>query len=126
MTISRRIERVCGVLTGVLAIIAALQIVNVDFPIQILALSLVYILPALLVAIGSWIHSGTQKKGGFLILLLGGSVLLLLWVPGLLGGFYAHGLWVGLLGLTPGFMAAITMMAAWISTSVANSNRVRE
>jgi hypothetical protein len=115
MTTSNRVERVCGLLTGVFAIIAALQIVNVNFPIQILASLLLSILPALLVVVGSWIHSGTQKKSGFLILLVGGLVLVLELVPGFLGTFYFHGLLVGLLTLTPGVMAAMTIVAAWVS-----------
>jgi Na+/proline symporter len=115
MTMSRKVERICGALTGVFAILAALRLVNVEVTRQILAVSLLYVLPAVLVVIGSWIHSGMRKKSGFLILLVGSLVLLLEWVPALLGSFYFYGLWGGLLVLTPGVMAAITIVAAWVS-----------
>ena len=122
MTTSSRIERVCGLLTGVFAIIATLLVVNVNLTSQILDFLLLYILPAWLVAVGSWIHSGTQRKSGFLILLVGGLVLVLELVPGFLGTFYFHGLLVGLLTLTPGVMAAITIVAAWVSRNSSNSH----
>jgi len=101
---------------------ATLRVVNANVISQILAVSLLYLFPALLVVIGSWIHSGTQKKSGFVILLIGGLVLLLQWVPALLGSFYFYGLWGGLLVLTPGVMAAMTIVAAWVSEKVYREN----
>ena len=115
MTTFSRVERVCGVLTGGFAIIAAFRFVNVDVTSDVLLTSVLYVLPSLLVVIGSWIHSGTQKKSGFVILLVGSCVLFVEWVPAFLGSFYFYGLWGGLLILTPGVMAAMTIVAAWVS-----------
>jgi len=103
------------VLTGVFAIIAAFHFVNVNVTSDIFLTSVLYILPSLLVLVGSWIHSGTRKKSGFWILLVGSFVLLLEWVPAFLGSFYLYGLGWGLVILTPGVMAAITIVSAWAS-----------
>lgn len=115
MTTLSRVERICGVLTGVFAILGAFRSVNPEVTSNIVLTLVLYILPSFLVLVGSWIHSGTQKKSGFVILLVGGLVLLVEWVPALLGSFYVYGLWGGFLVITPGVLATMTIVAAWVS-----------
>ena len=85
MSIARRVELVCGVLTGVVATVAAFALLNLNSPDQFLPAFFIYILPALLVAVGAGLHiigfrsagsicgrssSGFAKGGIFLFCLL--------------------------------------------------------
>ncbi|HJX90503.1 MAG TPA: hypothetical protein VJ372_08405 [Pyrinomonadaceae bacterium] len=84
-------------------------------------LLLMFIAPGLLVGLGSYIHTTKEKTVGFVLTMIGGSILVLefpllfLGAFGLWGGFfYSKGLAAALYTLTPSPLAALTMVAAFL------------
>ena len=123
MPISRRIEMVFGLLTGGLARIAAFTVTNLKPPRQFFLISIFYIVPALLVALGSCLDAIGDMKSGRRVLFAGGIILLMPWIPGFMGTSYAYGLLGGLLVLTPGVM--IAQFGGNLVCSLAPASRVR-
>jgi hypothetical protein len=117
MNTPRRVEMIFGLLTALSATIIPLTLLNLKFLDELILTLVLYVLPGLLVAIGAHGHARAGKKRGIFILMAGGLILLLLWVPSSLAAFYLYGLWGGslLVTLHPGVLAAITMIAAWFS-----------
>ncbi len=79
-----------------------------------LKIFLLIIFPALLTAVGSYIHAVKQSRFGLIMLLLGSSILTLFF--GILlftfAIFYYYGWLGGLLAITPGVFAALTIYFA--------------
>ncbi len=82
----RRVELISGVATGLLALLgpSSLNVTTFMFStfpatekiFALLSLVVTHIVPALLVAVGSYIHAVRQNASGFVIVLLGGSVVM--------------------------------------------------
>jgi hypothetical protein len=125
------IELFCGVLTGLVTVFspATLFFVQRTFDLgfekytlaELFADLLMYIAPSLLVALGSYIHTAQEKTAGFVLTMIGGSILVLefpflvLGAFGPYGGFfYSKGLAAALYTLTPSPLAALTMVAAFL------------
>jgi hypothetical protein len=71
-----------------------------------------WLLPALLVAVGAYNHATRQKPWGRLMLWVGGCFLVLTFCVFLFGGGFYYGLNTGLLLLAPGIMAIVTLLAS--------------
>ena len=127
MPIARIVELVFGLLTGLLAAVAAFTMMNLAPPNQFLLISLVYILPALLFALGSCLHAIGDMRSGLFILLGAGVVVVVPKLPVLFAILYGlvkygleqevsvRGAWDALLVLMPGPLAIVTMIASLIA-----------
>lgn len=78
-----------------------------------------FIAPGLLVGLGSYIHTTGEKTAGFVLTVIGGSILVLefpILFIGAFGGYggilHSNGLAAALYTLTPSPLAALTMVAA--------------
>ena len=83
MTFPRKLEIVCGAATAVLGIAAAAQMLSTDletmrrlereFPVgqELLGASIFFVLPALLVAIGAYIHGSRVRSWGLPMVMIG-------------------------------------------------------
>ena len=118
MTLMRKVELGFGLATPVVCAIA-LYLEEVPrivpgFAAEMIEGMAVLFVPALLVAIGSFLHAARKKKYGLIILWIAGVPLVVLWsVGGLFGGvLYIYGLWGGLIMLSPGLPALITLIAS--------------
>lgn len=84
---------------------------------------LIIIFPALLTAVGSFVHTVKESRIGLVILLFGGSILTLFF--GILlfsfATFYYYGWLGGLLAITPGVFAALTIYFALQSKKSSSS-----
>src|SRR5258708_1161544 len=106
MTTSRRAAALCALLTPFLALIVLCPMLRRTSFSQFLQAIPFYLGPALLVAVGSYVHAIGRKKSGFVILVIGGSILTLGMLLAIFGGaFYVYGLWGGLFGITPHVLA---------------------
>src|SRR5258705_2493971 len=116
MTTSRRVEVLCGMLSALLAVIVLCTMLRPTSFSQFLQAIPFYLGPALLVAVGSYVHAIGRKKSGFVILVIGGSILTLGMLLAIFGGaFYVYGLWGGLFGITPHVLAILTMIASLVA-----------
>jgi hypothetical protein len=111
MTVSRKVELISGILTGLLALTVSCTLALPRSVLQFVNLLPFYLGPALLVAVGSYFHAVRQKTSGLVMLLVGGSILTIMIYPVTFGGFYIYGHRGGLLGLASA-MAILTMIAA--------------
>jgi hypothetical protein len=82
-------------------------------------LLLMFIAPGLLVGLGSYIHTTQKKTTGFVLTMIGGSILVLEFPLLFIGAFsayggivYSKGLAAALYMLLPSPLAALTMVAA--------------
>jgi hypothetical protein len=117
MTALRKVELVSGMLTGVLALAVSCILALPRSALDFLALLPFYLVPALLVAVGSYLDVFRQKTSGLVMLLVGGSILTV-WsfIVTLFGGlFYFYGLWGGLLSLAPLATAILTTIASLLA-----------
>lgn len=80
------------------------------------------LLPATLTFLGAYTHAVRQSKIGFILLLIGGSILVLILGIGLFSGaiFYFYGFAGGLLRVSPHFSALIAMLLAIYSKKLFN------
>ena len=93
MTISRKVELISGILTGVLATAVSSTLAPPQSVLGLLRLLPFYVGPALLVAVGSYVHAVRRKTSGLVTLLVGGSILTLMIFGLVFGGvFYFYGL----------------------------------
>ncbi len=122
MTALRKIELMSGIMTGVLALAVPCILAPPRSVGEFLRLLPFYLVPALLVAFGSYVHAVRRKTRGLVMLMVGGSILtLMIFILTLGGVFYFYGVWGGLLGLTPSAMAILTMIVSLIARkSIAN------
>ena len=124
-------ELVFGIATGLVTVLNPLTLVHMEVasnrPVDretisaLFGLILMFVGPGLLVSIGSYIHAAQEKTAGFVLTMIGGSILVLefpllfLGAFGLWGGFfYSKGLAAALYTLTPSPLAALTMVAAFL------------
>jgi len=123
MTLSRKVELVGGVATGVLGLVVpffpngahTLELIRL-WPGLLLGDLVGFIIPGLLVAIGSYIHTLQGKTRGFVLLLVGGIFLTITMFIHIFGGvFYVYGLWGGGLILVQSSMALITVISSLIA-----------
>jgi len=117
MKFLRKLEIGFGIATLVLALIVSVinfgPLYNVDIPLQLLGAVVFFIAPALMVALGGYLHAMQRKSSGFNMLWLGGLFLtVMLFVHALGGVFYLYGLWRGLEILTPSVDAIASMIAS--------------
>ena len=90
---------------------------------SIISVVLLLILPAFLTGIGSIVHVVRQSRGGFITVLLGGTVLSLIFGLNFfsLAIFYFFG-WVGgVIATTPALFALATVFAAMKSNKLLNA-----
>ena len=92
MTFLRKLEVACGVATAVLGIAATAQMFSLDlnisrrleesFPVSrwLFGALVLYILPGLLVAFGSYIHASRLRSWGLTMLLIGSFLLTIMFV----------------------------------------------
>lgn len=124
MTVLRKLEIVCGITTGLLGIAIAVNAITEDYETmrrlerefsmiqELLVASIMYVLPALLVVIGTYLHASRLRAWG-LPMLIGGSVwlvvifLLLFFAP----AFYGPSLFAWL-NLSLAAMAIVTVLAS--------------
>lgn len=119
MILVRKLELTSGVATLVLGLIAPFCRDGVAdtfrlyrlWPGLLLDASIFFIVPGLLVAIGSYLHAVKRKTVGFVVLLVGGIFLTLMMLIHMLGGvFYVFGFWGGMAILSQGLLAIVTMI----------------
>jgi hypothetical protein len=122
-------ELVFGIATGLVTVLNPLTLVHMEVasnrPVgretisALFGLILMFVGPGLLVSIGSYIHAAQEKTAGFVLTMIGGSILVLEFPLLFIGAFSAYGGIVYRLGLpaalymlTPSPLAALTMVAA--------------
>lgn len=126
----RRVELFCGLGCGVLGLLPffwrhgmhVFALFN-QWPELLLDAVLLYFLPGLLVAAGSYLHAVRRKTAGFLLVLVVGILLTLMMFVHLVGGvFYLYGIGGGLIILGQGLLALITVVASLFGGSSSNNN----
>lgn len=126
MTGSRRVEVIAGFATGLVALLGPSSFNLARFIVSsfsasekllgLLSLVLTHLGPALLVAIGSYVHAVRQRTAGFVMVLVGGLLVTILGVVAFLGGlFYALGPLQSVLTLLPSATAIVTMTASLLA-----------
>ncbi len=123
MSITRKVEVVGGMVTGLLAIITAIIVRCPSFGAEGGGIG-IYIGLALLVAIGSYAHAVRQKTVGLVMLLLGGilETVILIGIA-LLGGLFIFcGIKEGIMILTPSAPAIVTVIASLLTRRPVNSD----
>jgi hypothetical protein len=117
MKFADKIELSAGVGTVVLALISSGFFIIKTKSLDTLEDYVLYVVLAMLVALGSYFHVIRRRMAGLVTLLLSGLILTAM---GLLGGavFYARGLWLGVPVVLPCLSAAVAVVAA-ISASIA-------
>jgi hypothetical protein len=122
--LSKKFELAGGAATGVLGVLVGLVApfvrhgshtfeLYISWPGLLLGDVVSFVIPGLIVALGSYLHSVARKTWGFVLLLVGGTFLLVTMPIHFFGGvFYFYGLWGGLLRLSPSAMAILTIIAA--------------
>jgi hypothetical protein len=128
MTLSRKFELIGGVATGVLGIVApfckngahTFELFKL-WPGLLLDALVSFVVPGVLVAIGSYIHTRREKTLGFVMLIVGGIFLITASLIYFFGGvvFYAFGLWGGVIVLSQSLMAIITVISSLVGRSAA-------
>lgn len=122
MTLSRKIEFASGMITGVLGFFPDLSKHGAHtfelfrlWPGLLVDALLLFIVPGLLVAIGSYLHAAREKTSGFVILLVGGIFLTVMMLIHIFGGvFYVFGLLGGVVILSQSLMAILTMISSLV------------
>jgi hypothetical protein len=121
---SKKFELAGGATTGALAVLLGFVAPFIthgahtfelyrSWPGLLLGDLIAFVIPGLLVAMGSYVHSVARKTWGLILLLVGGIFLVVTMPILFFGGvFYFYGLWVGLLRLSPSIMAILTIIAA--------------
>ena len=128
MTMWRRVELFCGLACGVLGLLPFFWRHGMDafaifsqWPELLLDAALLYFLPGLLVAAGSYLHAMRDKTAGFVLVLVVGILLTLMMFVHLVGGvFYLYGIGGGLIILSQGLLALITVVASLFGGSSLN------
>lgn len=125
MMFLRKFELAGGMATGVLGGLAGIVAPFVRYGVGIFELYrswpglligdlISFVIPGLLVAVGSYVHSVGRKSWGFVLVLVVGIFLVLIIPIHFFGGvFYFYGLWGGLLRLSPSAVALLTVIAAF-------------
>jgi hypothetical protein len=115
MTASRKVELTSGIVTGVLALVVVGAVAQPGSVLDFLSFLPFYLVPSLLVAVGSYVHAIRRKTLGLVILLIGGLILTVMILLLTFGGvFYFHGFWGGLLSLAPSATAIVTLITSLI------------
>ncbi|HEY8187294.1 MAG TPA: hypothetical protein VIF64_14565 [Pyrinomonadaceae bacterium] len=117
MTITKKLEFAGGFATLLLGIAAPFCRLGItetfrNFSSGVLLDALVlFILPGLLVGIGSYLHAIAGKSSGFFLILIGGAFLIIMMFIHLFGGvFYLFGLWGGLIIVSEALMGLVTLI----------------
>lgn len=124
------IELCFGIATGLVAVLNPVSLFQVEHTFNtvldkeavagLFGLLLMFIGPGLLVAIGSYLHALQEKTIGFVLIMIGGSILVLEFPILIIGSFgayglvYTQGLAPALYMLLPSPLAALTMIAAFL------------
>ena len=118
----RKLEVICGIATGLSAVIVTIIVKCPSFANDIVG-NAIYIGLALLVPIGAYLHSGQRRTTGLVLLLAGGVPLLVISVGlGLVGGLFLFcGLREGVLILTPSALAILTMIVSILTKPYAKT-----
>lgn len=121
----RKAELCCGVACGLLGPLpffvqsrtAPLELFRRS-PEFLLEAVLMFLLPGLLVAVGSYLHGVRNKKAGLILLLLGGIFLVLMTLIHFFSGavFYRYGTAGGVVVLLQGLFALLTMILVLLAT----------
>ena len=124
MTFLRRLEIVCGVTTALLGIAAAAQMFSMDmdtarelgrgFPLveEVLGALLIYILPGLLVSVGSYLHSLRLRTWGFPMVIFSSLAVVIIFTLLFLNvAFYSADL-TAWLNLSLAVAAVVTMIVS--------------
>jgi hypothetical protein len=100
MTVSRRVELIGGIATGLLALLSPSSFSLTLFMFStfsvkekllgLLSIFVTHIGPAMLVTIGSYTHAVRQRASGFVMVLVGGLVLTIMGFVVSWGGFSTH------------------------------------
>lgn len=123
VTALRTVELISGIATGLLSLVVSCSLALPRSLLEFLGLLPFYLGPALLVAVGSYLHAIRRRSSGLVMLLIGGSILTVMIVTLTFGGvFYFYGLGGGLLSLAPSAMAILTMIAALLARRSAANN----
>ena len=130
MTFVRKLEVSSGITTLVLGLAAPFcrnafpervgdSWLSPGFLLDVLVL---FVIPGLLVAIGSFIHSVRRKNWGLVLLIIGGAFLTIMMFIHVFGGvFYVWGLWSGVLVVLQALTAILTViLSAIVGTSVSS------
>jgi len=128
VTVLRKVELIGGIATGLLALFGPSSFSLAVFMFSsftvkekvlgLLSLFVTYIGPAILIAIGSYIHAVRQRASGFVMILVGGLFLTSIELVVFVGGFfYALGSWSMAVTLLPWASAIITVIAASLTRS---------
>ena len=125
MTFSRKFEFACGIITGALGFLPpfckhgahAFELFRL-WPGLLLDAVLLFVLPGILVTVGSYFHAARNKTSGLVILFIGGIFLTLMGLIHFFGGvFYVFGLLGGTVVLLQSLMAIITMVSSFVVRS---------
>lgn len=113
MTLLRRIELICGITTGLLALAVSCTLFRPRLALDVLGILPLYLTPAMTVALGSYLHVVRRRRIGWVMLMLGGLILTAIMSVLALGGlFYLYGLWGGILILGPSATSIMTMLTS--------------
>jgi len=126
VTVLRKVELIGGIATGFLALFGPSSFslavfMFSDFTVKekvlgLLSIFVTYVGPAILIAIGSYIHAVRQRATGFLMVLVGCLVLTIIEFIVFVGGFfYALGTWSTAVTVLPWASAIVTMIAALLA-----------
>ena len=125
MTFSRKFEFASGIITGALGFLPpfckhgvhAFELFRL-WPGLLLDAVLLFVLPGILVTVGSYFHAARNKTSGLVILFIGGIFLTLMGLIHFFGGvFYVFGLLGGTVVLLQSLMAIITMVSSFVVRS---------
>jgi hypothetical protein len=125
MRLAQRIELIFGIATGVLEVITVgvLEVTEAsgnEVAASIVGSLLFFLLPGLLVAVGSYLHVLRRRTIGLLMLVIGTLFLIVMMFVHTLGGvFYLYGYW-GFGFLLPSFTALVSGIASLFSIGKRN------
>ena len=131
MTLAKKLELTSGVATLMLGLAAPFCRHGVAdtfrlywlWPGLVLDALVLFIIPGSLVAIGSYLDAVKRKTVGFVVLLVGGIFLTLMMLIHMFGGvFYVCGFWGGIVILSQGLLAILTMILSLAVRTPAASN----
>ena len=125
MRLARRIELIFGIATGVVEFISVGVLVVTEFSgnqvrAWIVGSLLLFLLPGLLVAVGSYLHVMRKTIIGLVMLLIGTLFLTVMMFVHALGGvFYLYGFW-GFGFILPSVTALVSAIASLFSIGQRN------
>ena len=117
MSFSERLELVCGITTGLLWLVFSLNIGGIAGPPDLSVENfvggfIIYGVPGMFVAAGAYAHVVGGNPWGRVLLTVGCSLLVLVFLLSLCGGIARWGKWIVFITFVPSGTGVITLLAA--------------